>query len=216
MDNWKLELKEDLLRKSHPVYADLMERIAGYRTFYNGLDKVPEQAPEPVPGSSLPDTRRSDWPFSTLLCLYDRSGNEYTFSRGGMRHMKRALPWQGHYHTHDYIEILYVAQGSFEQILLGERRKFLSGEFVITDRNLEHADVLSGEEDTAVLFLQLQADYLDRLLSSYDRDDDLLRFFSTPCAPSEGSRATCTCARRPPPENPGSMSLACCLSFWST
>lgn len=177
MDNWKLELKEDLLRKSHPVYADLMERIAGYRTFYNGLDKVPEQAPEHFPGSSLPDTRRSDWPFSTLLCLYDRSGNEYTFSRGGMRHMKRALPWQGHYHTHDYIEILYVAQGSFEQILLGERRKFLSGEFVITDRNLEHADVLSGEEDTAVLFLQLQADYLDRLLSSYDRDDDLLRFF---------------------------------------
>lgn len=215
MDNWKLELKEDLLRKSHPVYADLMERIAGYRAFYSGLDKVPEQAPEHFPGSSLPDTRRSDWPFSTLLCLYDRSGNEYTFSRGGMRHMKRALPWQGHYHTHDYIEILYVAQGSFEQILLGERRKFLSGEFVITDRNLEHADVLSGEEDTAVLFLQLQADYLDRLLSSYDRDDDLLRFFSTPCAPSEGSRATCTCARRPPPESPGSMSLACCLSFWS-
>ena len=136
MDNWKLELKEDLLRKSHPVYADLMERIAGYRAFYSGLDKVPEQAPEHFPGSSLPDTRRSDWPFSTLLCLYDRSGNEYTFSRGGMRHMKRALPWQGHYHTHDYIEILYVAQGSFEQILLGERRKFLSGEFVITDRNL--------------------------------------------------------------------------------
>ena len=46
MDNWKLELKEDLLRKSHPVYADLMERIAGYRAFYSGLDKVPEQAPK--------------------------------------------------------------------------------------------------------------------------------------------------------------------------
>lgn len=205
MTGWELKLTEDRLRADSPFFTSLEERVAGYRACYcekaAGKHRAkkhretddaqkraaqnpretggPEQAAPPSPFPA-PDDRKTEAPFSALLALYAPKGSEcdeYTFSRRGMRHMRRELPWQGYYHTHDYIEILYVIQGNFQQLLLGSHENFAAGEFVITDRNLEHADFLSGEEETSVLFLSLQYDYLDQLLSTYDRKDDLQRFF---------------------------------------
>lgn len=185
MAEWNLHLTEDLYGKTHPVFSSLSERVEGYRGFYctdQGTQASDASAGSPsleefsASPSSL-DTRKSMANFSAMMTLYDSSGTEYTFSPMGMRRVQRQIPWQGHYHTHEYIEILYVIQGSFEQILLGEHRTFLAGECVITDQNLVHADYLSKKENTAVLFLSLQRDYLDQLLSSYDHKDDLQRFF---------------------------------------
>lgn len=183
MSDWKLQLTEDTLRNRWPVFPSFRERAGEYESFYlssseNGPSRAPaDMAEDAVHGTTSPDIRRVSSPFSTLLCLYGAEGEEYTFSSQGMRHVKRSLPWQGHYHTHDYIEILYVAKGSFRQILLGECRTFSAGEFAVTDRNLEHADVLTGDCDAIVLFLSLQDSYLDQLLSSYDHQDELQRFF---------------------------------------
>lgn len=195
MAGWKLELHRDILNRRDVFYPSLKERTEAYESFYlrgkhgekaesGTLIRENEAAFKDVPQVSAltwetfqaQDNRKAEEPFSTLLAIYGKDGNEYTFSCRGMRHMEREFPWQGHYHTHDYIEILYVIHGSFEQILLGERQKFTEGEIVITDRNLEHADYLAGEEDTAVLFLLLQSGYLDRLLASYDPNDDLQHF----------------------------------------
>lgn len=191
MADWRLQLTEDILRRSRPAFPTLTERLAAYEDFYfpsvskkapSGKEAAAKADPEQCSRQSIPesaalDIRQTQSPFSTLLCFYDTLGSEYTFSRAGMRHMRRALPWQGHYHTHDYIEILLCLKGSFRQILLGEPQTFAAGEVVITDKNLEHADMLEGKEDTAVLFLSLQAGYLDQLLSSHDSQDDLQRFF---------------------------------------
>ncbi len=187
MADWRLQLTEDSLRRIRPAFPTLAERLAAYEDFYfpAGSKKAlssEETALEQWTGQGFPesaalDIRQTQSPFSTLLCFYDTAGNEYTFSRAGMRHMRRTLPWQGHYHTHDYIEILLCLKGSFRQILLGQPQTFAAGEVVITDRNLEHADMLEGEADTAVLFLSLQDGYLDQLLSSHDSRDDLQRFF---------------------------------------
>ena len=128
MADWKLELKEDILRRKYPVFPSLEERITAYEHFYFvSVSRVTTPPAEAGPGQYAPDTmypdiRAAESPFSTLLYLYDKDGNEYTFSRRGMRHIRRSLPWQGHYHTHDYIEILYVIKGSFRQILLGEKQ----------------------------------------------------------------------------------------------
>lgn len=187
MADWKLNLTQDRLKITHPFYFSLEERIAGYRNYYlsPGRGEVSMELPQTVGTMSsdsphplsAPDDRKTETPFSALFCLYSEHGDEFTFSRRGMRHMIRPIPWQGHYHTHDYIEILYVAEGSFEQILLGEHQSFCAGEFVITDRNLSHADYLAQGAGASVLFLSLQSDYLDQLLSSCDRRDDLQRFF---------------------------------------
>ncbi len=187
MADWNLKLTEDVLSRRHPIFPTLAERIAAYEDFYfpsvsrKALSRegtAPTQDSRlSFPESAALDIRQIQSPFSTLLCFYDTEGNECTFSRAGMRRVRRILPWQGHYHTHDYIEILCVLKGSFQQILLGRHQTFSAGEFVITDKNLEHADVLDGGADTAVLFLALQDDYLDQLLSSHDSQDDLQRFF---------------------------------------
>lgn len=187
MADWNLKLTEDVLGRRHPIFPTLAERIAAYGDFYfpSVSKKIsPREETTPTqdsrlsfPESAALDIRQIQSPFSTLLCFYDTEGNECTFSRAGMRRVRRILPWQGHYHTHDYIEILCVLKGSFQQILLGRRQTFSAGEFVITDKNLEHADVLDGSADTVVLFLALQDDYLDQLLSSHDSQDDLQRFF---------------------------------------
>ena len=91
--------------------------------------------------------------FRILLCVYDHRGIEWSISPLGMRRMKRQLPRRGWFHRHEYVEILYVIEGSFDQFLLGERYHFPQGCFVITDQNCEHSDYIDAV-DAAVLFLQ--------------------------------------------------------------
>lgn len=111
----------------------------------------------------------------SLLVVYDKSGLEWSQSHMGERLIQRDLPRKGALHKHSYIEIMYVISGSFTQILLGEKHRFVAGSFVITDQNCQHADFVDAR-DAAVLFLGLSSDYMDRLLKSYDKKDELQRF----------------------------------------
>lgn len=113
--------------------------------------------------------------FQTLLYIYDRRGIEWSVSPLGARRVERTLPRKGWFHKHEYVEILYVIEGSFDQFLLGERFHFPQGAFVITDQNCEHSDYIDAA-DAAVLFLQVRPEYLDELLRSYPQSDELHRF----------------------------------------
>lgn len=113
--------------------------------------------------------------FQILLCIYDHRGIEWSISPQGTRRAVRPLPRRGWYHKHEYVEILYVIEGGFDQFLLGERYHFPEGAFVITDQNCEHSDYIEAV-DAAVLFLQIQPEYLDELLRSYPKTDELHRF----------------------------------------
>lgn len=198
MKDWDLHLKKDLLADQGMVYSSLSERISTYKHFYikeQEWSSVPKRGSSDCsPARALwqseqtaslspsfqdqgSDIHTSDAVFSALLCCYTAQGKEYSFSRRGWRCVTRGLPWQGHYHTHDFIEILYVVKGEFQQILLGEKQTFHEGEFVITDRNISHADFLCGGSDSCVLFLWLQADYLNHLLSVVGQDHTLHQFF---------------------------------------
>lgn len=85
------------------------------------------------------------------------------------------MPRLGKYHKHQFIEVFYVIEGSFEQILLGERHHFEQGEIVITDQNCEHADYIQ-DIDAAVLFLWIKPSFLDGILNNYEEKDELQRF----------------------------------------
>lgn len=113
--------------------------------------------------------------FQILLYVYDHRGIEWSISPLGTRRIERALPRKGWYHKHEYVEILYVIEGGFEQLLLGERCHFPQGAFVVTDQNCEHSDYIEAA-DAAVLFLQIRPGYLDELLRSYPQTDELHRF----------------------------------------
>lgn len=112
---------------------------------------------------------------SVLLVIYGAEGTEWSISPMGKRFIRRESPRRGWFHKHEYVEILYVIEGSFTQILLGEEIRFEQGEFVITDQNCEHADYIEAK-DAAVLFLQIHADYLEQLLKSYDGTDEMQQF----------------------------------------
>lgn len=113
--------------------------------------------------------------FQILLCVYDHRGIEWSVSPLGVRRTERQLPRRGWFHRHEYVEILYVIEGSFDQFLLGDRYHFSKGSFVITDQNCEHSDYIEAI-DAAVLFLQVKASYMDELLRSYPKTDELHRF----------------------------------------
>ncbi|MDE7333190.1 MAG: AraC family transcriptional regulator [Lachnospiraceae bacterium] len=112
---------------------------------------------------------------SVLLVIYGADGAEWSISPMGKRFICREIPRRGRFHKHEYVEILYVIEGSFTQILLGEEIRFEQGEFVITDQNCEHADYIEAK-DAAVIFLQIRADYLEQLLKSYDGTDEMQQF----------------------------------------
>lgn len=121
------------------------------------------------------DNRRIADDLSILLVVYGAEGTEWSISPAWQRFIRRESPRCGWFHKHEYVEILYVIEGSFTQILLGEKIKFSQGEFVITDQNCEHADYIEAE-DAAVLFLQIRSDYMEELLKSYDGTDEMRQF----------------------------------------
>lgn len=136
------------------------------------------EAPE-IPGEQNPlmvnRNRLLSTDFQILLYVYDHRGIEWSISPLGTRSVERTLPRRGWYHKHEYVEILYVIEGGFDQFLLGERYHFPQGAFVITDQNCEHSDYIEAA-DAAVLFLQIRPGYLDELLRSYPQTDELHRF----------------------------------------
>lgn len=154
------------------IFSDISERCRYYRSFYKLRQ---EQRIEELAWQSSSVERNMPGSFSTLLYLYDRDGMEFSFSRREIRCRRNASPGQGHFHRHQYVELFYVVEGSFEQILLGEHQHFEQGEIVITDRNCEHADYLTGQR-SAVLFICLSPEYLDSLLDAYETTDNLQSF----------------------------------------
>lgn len=165
-------------------FSHISERCRCYRGLY-GLSETREEqvCKKADENADLLDNkelfcleeRNMPGSFSTLLYLYDENGMEYSFSRQGIRSRHNHYPGQGYFHRHKYVELFYVVEGSFDQILLGERYHFEKGEIVITDQNCEHADYLTGQT-SAVLFICLAPEYLDSLLNEYETADSLQSF----------------------------------------
>lgn len=123
----------------------------------------------------IAQNRTLDNQFRMMLSIYRKDGVESAYYGEKRFCYQHELPFTGVLHKHEFIEIFYVIDGSFEQILLGEHHFFKKGEFVITDQNCEHSDYLIPV-DASVMFLMISSDYLDELLHCYDEKDELQRF----------------------------------------
>lgn len=161
------------------IYSGISERIKNIRKFDMNLSKHYEYDDLPFYGDKFSVSsaryRKAADKLSTLLIVYDEKGIEWSISPFGKRLVHREFPRLGWFHKHDYVEIFYVIEGSFSQILFGEKMIFEQGEFVITDRNCEHADYIEAQ-NSAVLFLQVQTEYLEQLLRTYDGIDKMKQF----------------------------------------
>ena len=119
--------------------------------------------------------RTLDEPFRIMISVYNTKGLEISYYGEQKYSFYHNIPFTGVLHKHEFIEIYYVIDGFFEQILMAEKYHFEAGEFVISDQNCEHSDYLVSI-DASVIFIQIRADYLNELLHWYDEKDQLHKF----------------------------------------
>lgn len=124
---------------------------------------------------SIAQNRTLDSDLRIMISIYEQNGYETAYYGKDEYVYYHNVPVTGILHKHEFIEIFYVIDGYFEQILLGEKHHFEAGEFVITDQNCEHSDYLVPT-DASVLFLQIRAEYLDEILHRFDEQDELTKF----------------------------------------
>lgn len=67
-------------------------------------------------------------------------------------------------HTHDYIELTYVVEGSFRQHILGKEIIFSKGDLCLIDKNCLHQDYLINEPAT-ILFLGISNDMFTEIMN---------------------------------------------------
>lgn len=67
-------------------------------------------------------------------------------------------------HTHDYIELTYVVEGSFRQRILGKDITFTKGDLCLIDKNCLHQDYLI-DESASILFLGISNDMFTEIMN---------------------------------------------------
>ena len=155
-------------------YPDIQQRIADYALSHTQQMPADDSGkdPEPVSGS-IKKVLHSE--MTALISFYNRDGSEYFHADENFRLSFHKIPSQGILHRHDFIEILYVAEGEFDQILMGQHLHFTKDSFVIADRNCEHSEYYLPQ-NSVVLFLQVSSSLMDELLSLTDTNSPLGQF----------------------------------------
>lgn len=78
-------------------------------------------------------------------------------------------------HRHDYIEMAYVVKGEFSQMIGGRKQTFSQGSVCIIDRNSEHADYVTNQENF-VIFICMKEDFFDEMFLSEIEKSNVQQF----------------------------------------
>lgn len=78
-------------------------------------------------------------------------------------------------HTHNYIELAYVINGSLTQKILNKNIKFQKGELALLDKNCIHQDCLMSE-DASIIFIGITNKVLDEAMVEKLEDEKIIKF----------------------------------------
>ncbi|MDP9697647.1 AraC-like DNA-binding protein/mannose-6-phosphate isomerase-like protein (cupin superfamily) [Paenibacillus intestini] len=78
-------------------------------------------------------------------------------------------------HRHDYIEMAYVVEGEFSQMIGGKKHSFSRGSIVVIDRNSEHADYVKNQ-DNFVIFICMHENFFDEIFLAELGNSNLHQF----------------------------------------
>lgn len=87
-------------------------------------------------------------------------------------------------HTHNYVEVIYMYQGSTHHVVNGETIELLQGELLFLGQKAQQEIYPAGEEDIAVNFI-IRPEFFDRTLVMIGEEENLLRDFIIGCLKSE-------------------------------
>lgn len=93
---------------------------------------------------------------------------QHTFTPGSLTQL----------HTHDYIELAYVAEGTFRQKILGSDIIFRKGELCLIDKNCLHQDYLL-DEPAIVLFLGIANDMFSEIMDENITTQKIIAFLQS-------------------------------------
>lgn len=88
-------------------------------------------------------------------------------------------------HTHDYIEIVYMCQGSTTHIVNNKEVRLCEGEFLFLSRHAKHSIEPAGENDIAVNFIVLP-EFFKNTLSVIGDGETPLKSFISDCITGSG------------------------------
>lgn len=80
-------------------------------------------------------------------------------------------------HTHDYIELIYMCQGSTTHIVEGKEIKLCEGELLFLGQGIRHSIKKAEENDIAVNFIILPHFFGDTLYAMGENESPIKRFF---------------------------------------
>lgn len=67
------------------------------------------------------------------------------------------------FHSHNFIEFAYVAEGTLRLIINGETVEFSEGDICLMEQNTKHAEVMS-EEETKLVYISLSSDLFEKIV----------------------------------------------------
>lgn len=91
-------------------------------------------------------------------------------------------------HTHDYVEIVYMCQGTTTHIVNGTRIELMAGELLLLGQNALQEILPAGESDIAVNFI-IRPEFFSATLSYLGDDETPLRKFIVDCLCGENETA---------------------------
>ena len=94
--------------------------------------------------------------------------------------------FEGHYkpatrtqmHSHEYLELFYIADGEYRQKILDSEFTFSKGELCLIDRNCLHQEILDGTSAT-ILFLGITPDIFDDITKNSTGAEGMDGFLNT-------------------------------------
>ena len=80
-------------------------------------------------------------------------------------------------HTHDYVELIYMCQGSTTHIVEGKEIKLCEGELLFLGQGIHHSIKKAEQNDIAVNFIILPHFFSDTLYAMGENESPIKRFF---------------------------------------
>ena len=81
-------------------------------------------------------------------------------------------------HSHEYLELFYIADGEYRQKILDSEFTFSKGELCLIDRNCAHQEILDGTSAT-IVFLGITPDIFDSVMKMRLGAGGITAFFNT-------------------------------------
>ncbi len=137
----------------------------------------PEYSASIVEVKTFPEARKDD--IFILLWKLEADGKLYATikpSRAAFSYSSSFCSGEKtQFHTHDYIELAYVAEGEFQQKIMGQDIRFRKGEICLIDKNCLHQDYLFSRSST-IIFIGLANEIFDEVMVNRTFEEGILNF----------------------------------------